>query len=102
MREAGRYVALAEVVGAQHHGDPPRKRRRPKAHVHGDVVDLAFDHAHQLSLRPAQLKVQPAERAAGGARVVVLNEWTGYAVRAVLLGLVGLDEKAPRVAVHVG
>src|SRR5262249_32571314 len=83
--EPGRDVALLEVPGREHHGHPAAVGRRSAAHVDCDVVDRAFDDANQLSLRPPQLKVQPADRAADRSRVVVLDERAGDPARAVLV-----------------
>src|SRR5205085_9267341 len=43
VREAGRHVDLAEVLGRERHRYPPREAWRSAADVHGNVEHLAFD-----------------------------------------------------------
>jgi hypothetical protein len=73
--------------------------RRAAADVHGDVEHRAARHAHQLALRLAQLVMQPAQHAAGGAGMVVLHELGADAGRLGQHALVvALEEEAARVA----
>ena len=102
VREPGRHVALPEVVGRERDANPSAERRRAAADVDGDVEDLALDDADQLALRPPDLQMQAAQRAADRPRMVVLHERAGDAVLAVRVGVIGLDEEAAVVVVDVG
>ena len=53
---------------------PLAKGRRTPSQVHRDVEDLASDHPHKLSLRMAQLVMQPAKNVSRGERLIVLHE----------------------------
>ena len=60
---------------------PLAERRRAAAQVDGDVEHAAARDAHELALAGPGLEVDPAQRAAARARVVVLDELRRNAVR---------------------
>ena len=91
---AARVVELAAL--------PLAERRRVAPQVDRDVEDAAAGHAHELALAGVGLEVDPAQRAAARARVVVLHEVRGNAVPRPLIRPVGLQEEAALVAVHGG
>jgi|SRR5215510_15071792 len=59
--DAGRDVNLLEVFGREPDADQLPKARRASPNVDCHVVDLAFDHANQFSLRPSNLRMQTAD-----------------------------------------
>src|SRR5712692_7022799 len=74
VREPGRDEHLAEVVRRESGAGPLAEGGRAGADVHGHVEDLALQGSDQLALRPAELRVQAAQRAAERAGLVVLDE----------------------------
>ena len=83
------------------HADPLTEGGRAPADIDRDIEDLPDDHPDQLGLRPRQLVVKSADRAAGRTGVVVLNEGLADAKRGVAFGVKGLHEEAAFVPVCV-
>ena len=74
MREPLGHPELPVVVARERHADPLAERGRVEPDVDGDVVDLALEDAHELSLAVRQLVVQAAQDARHRVRDVVLHE----------------------------
>ena len=71
------------------------------AAVHGNIIDLAFGHTHQLALGVVLLEMQAAQHAAGGAALVVLHELLVDAGSSKLILLVGLHEISAVITEHL-
>ena len=81
MAEADRDVELVAVLVVELDALPLAERRRAAAQVDDDVEHAAARDAHELALAGVRLEVQPAQRAAARARVVVLDELGRHARR---------------------
>src|SRR6266571_1843782 len=99
MSEACRYEQLPLVLCRQFHTDPTPKVRRAPADIHRDVKNGSTDSPQQLSLGPQQLIMQPADRPARRARMVVLDERRN-AGAPITVRMVGLEEETARVSEH--
>src|SRR4051812_43441420 len=97
VQQAGRHEELVEVLIGEPVADPAAR-----ADIHRDVEDLPAHRAYQLALRLLALAVQPAERAALRARMVVLDERVRDAALAIFRGVKGLEKKSAPVAMDVG
>src|SRR5580700_2854904 len=98
MRESPRNKDLILALGGEQHARPFSKIRRADAYVHGYIQHFSLRHAAEFRLRMPQLVMQASQRTLDGTRVVVLNEKIGDAQVGKLLEMVGLQERAPRVA----
>lgn len=92
---------MAMVLGGKHHTGPLAERGRPAPDVDGDVVHLAFEHAHELALRMRPLVMQAAQHAARRARNVRLDEMPVDACFPVLRVVEALVEETTGVAEHL-
>src|SRR5262245_38600683 len=96
--ESRRDVDLPKVFSRQPDADPLSEMRRAASNINRNVVDLAFDHPNQFTLRPPDLRVQPADRAALRTRMVVLHEDHINPAFVILPLVIGLEEKTALVA----
>ncbi len=74
MRESGRHPHDALVLRGEYFAHPGSECRRGATQVDGDVEDLTTHHAHEFSLRLADLVMQPPQHPAVRVTVVVLDE----------------------------
>ena len=72
------------------------------AAVHGNIIDLALGHTHQLALGVVLLEMQAAQHAAGGAALVVLHKLLINPGSSELVFLVGLHKITAVIAKHLG
>ena len=100
--EPRRDEHLAEVVCPERGGRPFAEGGGAGADVDGDVEDLAPQHADQLALGFAELRVQAAQRATGRAGLVVLDEGVGDPRLAILALVERLQEVPAGVPEHLG
>ena len=92
-----RCDVLLRSIGAR-----PQGFRAPGYTHDRNVVDLAVRDPDELALGSIELGVQSAQRPACRAAVVVLDEARGHARFGITLGVPGLHEEAPGVAMHDG
>ena len=75
MREAGRQVKLAEIVGGEQRGDILPIGGTAFADIDGKIEDRTAQHAHELGLRKRRLlEMQSAHHTLLRTRLVVLHE----------------------------
>ena len=89
------------VLLAQGHAHPLAKGGAVGAAVHGNIIDLALGHTHQLALGVILLEMQAAQHAAGGAALVVLHELLVDAGSSKLILLVGLHKITAVITEHL-
>ena len=71
------------------------------AQIHGDVVNLAADHPHQLALRVFLLKMKASEHTLFRLALVVLDKHHIQAGGFKIVIIIGLHEIASVVAEHL-
>ena len=74
MGESGWNPGLDFIFRREYGSFPLAECRRTPPEIHADIEDFADDNAHQLSLRPLDLVMQPSKSKTPRFRMAVLDE----------------------------
>ena len=88
--------------GAEVEAGPLAKGGGVATEIQRDIPDVAVEDADELTLRQAELVMEAAENAVGGAGLVVLNEGGGETGAVEGVGVEDLGEPAAVVSVLSG